>query len=131
VESLQATLLLVLEAFNDVYIIIDSLDECTERKKLLKWIKEMTSWKKIKLHLLATSRPEEDIAQHLKLLDCNHVCMKPEFVTPDIEKYIDGVFQAEESFERWSGEVKACIKSRLLESAGGMYSCFPCEIVLI
>ena len=126
VESLQATLLLILEAFNDVYIIIDSIDECTERKKLLKWIKEMTTWKDDKLHLLATSRPEEDIAQHLRPLDHNHVCMKPEFVTPDIEKYIDGVLQAEESFERWGGEVKACVKSKLLESAGGMYSCFPC-----
>ena len=30
VESLQATLLPILEAFNDVYIVLDALDECAE-----------------------------------------------------------------------------------------------------
>ena len=37
VESLHATLLLILEAFDDVFVILDALDECAERKELLKW----------------------------------------------------------------------------------------------
>src|ERR1700728_4700667 len=69
VESLQATLLLILEAFNDVYIVLDALDECAEREDVLKWIKQTTVWRKNKLHLLATSRPEEEIARHLQLLE--------------------------------------------------------------
>ena len=51
-KSLQAALIHILEAFDDVYIVLDALDECTERKDLLQWILEMVSWRKGKLHLL-------------------------------------------------------------------------------
>ena len=120
-ESLHATLLLILEAFDHVFIILDALDECAKRKDVLKWIKEMTSWRKGKLHLLATSRPEEDIAKHLRLLDPDHVYLERDLVTHDIETYIDYVLDDEEdSFEQWGDEIKATIKNKLLEKAEGM-----------
>jgi hypothetical protein len=119
-ESLQSVLLNILESFDDIYIVLDALDECTERKDLLKWIKQMTSWKRSKLHLLATSRPEEDIAKHLRLLDPDHVYMKQDLVTHDIEMYIDCILDGEDSFEQWSDKIKATIKNTLLKDAGGM-----------
>jgi hypothetical protein len=122
VESLQATLILILEAFNDVYIVLDALDECAERKDALKWIKEMTLWRNGKLHLLATSRPEEGIAKQLRPLDPDHIDLKPDLVTRDIERYIDTTLEREEAFERWDDEIKATIKSTLLDKAGGMYA---------
>jgi hypothetical protein len=123
VESLQSILFTILEAFGDVYIVLDALDECAERKELLKWIKDMTSWKKGKLHLLGTSRPVEDIAKYLRSLDPHHVCMMEDLVTYDIEKYIDGILHQDDAFEHWDSEVKAAIKKKLLENAGGMYVC--------
>jgi hypothetical protein len=124
VKSLQATLLLILEAFNDVYIVLDALDECAERKDVLKWIKQMTSWRKSKLHLLATSRPEEEIAKHLRLLDPDHVNIKQYLVSRDIERYINSVLYDEDSFEQWGDEIKTKIKNTVLKSAGGMYALF-------
>src|ERR1700728_5334289 len=118
VKSLQATLILILEAFDDVYIVLDALDECPERKGLLKLITEMICLRKDKLHLLVTSRPEEDIAMHLRLLNPDHVCMEPEFVTGDIARYIDRILDVE---DQWSNDTNATIKSTLLERAGGMY----------
>jgi len=35
VESLHAIVFLILEAFDDVFVILDALDECAERKELL------------------------------------------------------------------------------------------------
>ena len=35
VESLHAIFFLILEAFDDVFVILDALDECAERKELL------------------------------------------------------------------------------------------------
>jgi hypothetical protein len=122
VKSLHATLLLILEAFDDAFVILDALDECAEMKELLEWIKEMTSWRKGKLHLLATSRPVEGIAKYLRLLDPGHVCMMENLVTDDIEKYIDSILHHDDAFEDWGDEVKATIKSKLLEIAGGMYA---------
>jgi hypothetical protein len=124
VESLQSVLLSILESFDDIYIVLDALDECTERKDLLKWIKQMTSWKGSKLHLLTTSRPEEDITKHLRLLDPDHVYIKQDVVTHDIETYIDFNLDDEDSFEQWGDKIKAIIKNKLLENAGGMYALF-------
>jgi hypothetical protein len=126
VESLQATLLLILEAFDDVYIVLDALDECAERKDVLKWIKQTTSWRKRKLHLLATSRPEEDIAKHLRLLDPDHVNIKQDRVSRDIERYINSILYDEDSFEQWGDETMTNVKNTVLESAGGMYALFQC-----
>jgi hypothetical protein len=124
VESLNATLLLILDAFDDVFIVLDALDECAKRNDVLKWIKEMTSWRKGKLHLLATSRPEEDIAKHLRLLDPDYVNMEQELITGDVNRYIDCILDGEDAFDRWNDEIKANIKSKLLESAGGMFVLF-------
>ena len=124
VQSLQSVLLTILESFDDIYIVLDALDECTERKDLLKWIKQMTSWKRSKLHLLTTSRPEEDIAKHLRLLDPDHVYIKQDLITRDVEKYIDCMIDSEDGFDRWNDEIKVNIKSTLLENARGMFVLF-------
>jgi hypothetical protein len=118
VKSLQATLILILEAFDDVYIVLDALDECAERKDLLKWITEMICLRKDKLHLLVTSRPEEVIAMHLLSLNPVHVCMEPGLVKNDITRYIDSILDEN---NQWSNDAKATIKSTLMERAGGMY----------
>ena len=123
VESLHATLLLILEAFDNVFVILDALDECAERKELLKWIKEMTFWRKGKLRLLATSRPVEDIAKYLRPLDPGHVCMMEDLIANDIEKYIDSILHHDDAFEHRDDEVKATIKSKILENAGRTYAC--------
>ena len=125
-ESLQATLLLILEAFNDVYIVLDALDECAERKGVLEWIKEMTSWRRSKLHLLATSRKDEDIYKHLQSPDLNYVYIKQDLVSRDIERYINNILYGEDSFGQWDDEMKANIKNTVLESASGMYARFQC-----
>jgi hypothetical protein len=124
VQSLQSVLLTILESFDNVYIVLDALDECTERKDILKWIKEMTSWRKDKLHLLATSRPEEDIAKHLRLLDSDHVYIKQGLITRDVKRYVDHILNGDDGFDRWNNEIKANIKSKLLDSAGGMFVLF-------
>jgi hypothetical protein len=124
VESLHSTLLLILESFDDIYIVLDALDECTKGKELLIWIKQMTSWKRSKLHLLATSRPEEDIAKNLRLLDPDYVDIKQDLITRDVNRYIDYILDSEDAFDRWNDEIKATIKSKLLESAGGMFVFF-------
>jgi hypothetical protein len=124
VQSLNATLLLILDAFDDVYIVLDALDECAKKNDVLKWIEEMISWRKGKLHLLATSRPEEDIAKHLRLLDPDHVYIKQDLITRDVKRYIDCILDCDNAFDRWSDGIKANIKSKLLASAGGMFVLF-------
>ena len=60
-ESLQSTLLLVLCQFHRAYLIVDAMDECTDRSELLDWVKEIMYWKVGRLHVFATSREDVDI----------------------------------------------------------------------
>jgi ankyrin repeat domain-containing protein 50 len=124
VQSLQSILFTILESFDDVYIILDALDECAKRNDVLKWIEEMTSWRKGKLHLLVTGRPEEDIAKRLRLLNSVNVYIKQDLITRDVKKYIDCILDDDVAFDRWSNKIKANIKNKLLESAGGMFVLF-------
>jgi hypothetical protein len=106
VQSLQFILFTIFDSFEGIYIVLDALDECTERKDLLKWIKQMTSWKRGKLHLLTTNRPEEDIAKNLRLLDPDYVDIKQDLITRDVKRYIDCILDGEDAFDRWNDEIK-------------------------
>jgi hypothetical protein len=54
-DDLMTTLEYILQEFRHTYIIIDALDESTEREVLLKMIQTMADWKIGSLHLLVTS----------------------------------------------------------------------------
>ena len=57
-RALQETLQHILDGFHSAYIIIDSLDECTERYKVLEWIKKIDSQNMCNLHMVVASQPE-------------------------------------------------------------------------
>src|SRR6266498_4426590 len=59
-DGLSKSLKEIIKMPHQTYMIIDALDECTDRGELLKLIEEIVSWKSGNLHLLATSRRERD-----------------------------------------------------------------------
>ena len=63
-----------LEGFEDVFIIVDAVDECpkdnNEREDLLRILKCIHGWANSSLHLLTTSRRETDIESALAPLLC-------------------------------------------------------------
>lgn len=98
VKRLQLALKKLIEEFNDdVYIIIDSLDECSERTALLAWIAELSRHKVGRLHLLVTSRPEHNIRTRLEAIHKISVDMEESRVSQDLKKFVDEKIQ--ESFE--------------------------------
>jgi hypothetical protein len=127
IRLLNDVLLHLLDSFQEVYIIIDSLDECSERVKLLSWVAEITRWKVAKLHLLTTSRPERDIESCMQLLGASSVTVEGDSVASDIEKYIDWTLQEDDKWKFWDEPVLNQVKRKLMEDAGAMYSLsVPC-----
>ena len=122
-ESLQRTLLLILESFRDAYLIVDALDECSDRIKLLNWIKEIAGWKVAKLHFMATSRPEREIEIRLLSLQPLSVCLEGDSVDLDIATYLDRKIRDNEEWTAWNVDVhlRDKVKRSLLQSAQGMY----------
>ena len=121
IDALQNTLQSVLGGFGGAYIIIDSLDECAERGKLLSWLTKITSWKVGKVHLAVTSRPERDIEDHLQLLDPRRVCLTEEQENRDIQIYLDQMLRQDNKLNRWDEKDQENIKAVLMQGAQGMY----------
>jgi hypothetical protein len=119
IASLWAVLLSILDSFPNAYIVVDALDECTEREKVLKWIKAVTELKKRTFHLLVTSRDDEDIAARLRTLDPLSFPLGSALVNHDIEQYIDN--NLHKFARRLDDRVIAKIKGELTEKAGGMW----------
>jgi hypothetical protein len=120
-ESLHKTLLFILDGIHHAYLIIDALDECTERNKLLKWIDKITRWKVGKIHLLVTSRQEPDIQKVLRLLDPIPICLEGEFVERDIMLYLDWMLRDDQKRKAWDRDTRYKIKTSLMQGAQGMY----------
>lgn len=118
VQALEETLRHVIGAFDDVYIIIDSLDECGDKSRLLRWIEIVASWNSEKCHLLATTRPEPDIKSLLmRITNICSISLQGVALEKDIDLYLD---ERLSFITHWSEEIKKLVKSTLGSGAGEM-----------
>ncbi|KZP14309.1 ankyrin [Athelia psychrophila] len=119
VRALEEALRAVLAAFDDVYIVIDSLDECGEQIELLKWIQTLAGWNLARWHLLVTSRPEPDIKSRLELIyNILIVRLQGSALDKDISDYL---VERLSRIIRWTEPIRALINTTLLGGADGMF----------
>jgi hypothetical protein len=121
-EQLQDVLRDILDGFSDgAYIMIDALDECTERRKTLNWVDKLisdTNRKAANLHILVTSRPERDISDIFAALD-PHPIDVGEANTKDIVEYLK--LQMESKFRKYDENTREKIMLELEKHAEGSY----------
>ena len=124
-NNLQEILQLILKGIFpfQAYIVIDTLDECTEQEKTLKWIKETVLLKAENLHLLVTSRPLSGITTVLKNLDCYHMDMSMSS-NVDITAYIAQHIGPDSKLGKWNEKTRKNIQLVLSRDAYGMYTIF-------
>ncbi|EHA58471.1 ankyrin repeatl protein [Pyricularia oryzae 70-15] len=116
-----------------VYIVLDALDECSQRPLLLCWMENLLSDKKLgQCQLIATGRPEHEFRSRLQPLigEDNCIELDKEAVDVDIRAYVD--FQIDNSSElsRWSGNhtVRQLIREEIGNKAGGMFRWAACQL---
>ena len=123
-ESLLATLQQMMRCFEEMYLVLDALDECSERQELLLGINEFTCWKDVNLHILTTSRREKDIEESLEPLCDDHgkIGIQSALVNHDIRAYIQSRLQTDRDLKRWQDKPKIQleIENTLMEKADGM-----------
>ena len=117
-DDLHHVLQKILGGFNSAYIILDALDECSERDKVLDWVQTVILHKNdsLRLHLITTSRPEKDINDKLNSYQC--IDLVKASGSHDIDVYLD--HQLQSGWEKWPVEIRNEIKLRLREQADGM-----------
>ena len=123
-EVLLETLRQMMASLGDIYIIIDALDECTERGQLLEDLEKIAKWEDVSLHMLTTSRREKDLEETLTLLsdECNRISIQSALVNADIRTYTHDRLQNDRKLRRWlkNPMVQREIEDTLVEKADGM-----------
>jgi hypothetical protein len=130
--SLHALLEVSKEAaqeFAHVYVVLDALDECTQRSVLMDMLETVAGWQLDNLHLLMTSRKERDIESSLEeyIRDEDAVCLQRDVVDQDIQRYVQQRLRVDKGLAKWNkvASVRQEIEAALMHGARGMYVCSP------
>lgn len=102
-----------------VYLVLDALDECSDREALLKSLRCILSRHKTRLHLLATTR-ECDISQRLAEDVTHSVNLDTAQVDDDIRAYVGHHLRTGERYQKWGEGTRQLIHDTLVEKANGM-----------
>ena len=123
-EILLNALRQMMTSMRDTYIILDALDECTERDELLADLEEIVSWEDAKLHVLVTSRREKDIEEALTPLsdERSKISIQSALVNGDIRTYVHERLRIDRKLQRWqkNPQVQQEIETTLMRKADGM-----------
>lgn len=89
-DNLLDLLKSMIGVFGATYIVLDALDECMSRAKLLTIIRKMTAWHLDGLHILFTSRLEADIRETLDalVLEDKVIDIQSSLIESDIRTFI-------------------------------------------
>ena len=109
----------LMDEFQEVFLVIDALDECRDRSKLLDGIKTIRRSPNDFLHLLATSRREEDLVAGLEPVDSEVISLQGNHIDDDIRKFIIECIKEDPQMQKWI-KYHDEIEAALVDGAGGM-----------
>jgi hypothetical protein len=121
------------EDVEDLYIVLDAIDECSlkdgKRAELLEWLDQLTQKLSPKLHLCISGRPEQDICETLcsfpRLTD---IKMEESKIGADIETYLRYELSRRPKFTRLPAELREEMQDALTRGAQGMSVTFEAYV---
>lgn len=118
-----------MKQFTHVYVVLDALDECTQRLELMDALKTMAGWQLDSVHLLMTSRKEWDIESSLVsyVKEEDAICLERDVVDEDIQRYVQQRLSDDKTLTKWNKDVaiRQEIEAALIHGAQGMYVSSP------
>jgi ankyrin repeat domain-containing protein 50 len=117
---MRSTLVSLVSEFDQVYICLDALDECIDRKQLLDLLKRILKKSLTHLHILVTSLKERDLEASLINIATKCIDIQNAEVDADIQLYIEDELSKDWIFTEPPAEVKEDIKKSLMKKAKGM-----------
>ncbi|THZ62334.1 hypothetical protein D6C88_08618, partial [Aureobasidium pullulans] len=115
-----------------VIIVLDALDECTERSELLPWLSQIAGRCTSNVQIIITSRKEYDIRVALeKWMTTDSMLSIPHSqVDEDIRTYVRARIISDEGLKRWDNKprVQDKIEKHLMGKAQGMFRWAKCQL---
>jgi len=121
-ESLVETLISIFRHSDRTFLIVDALDECSERDDLLNVMTRLMHAQRV--GLLATSRNERDVARSLQCVVENVTSpQEGDDIADDISLHVQRCLQQDSRLKEWPPMIRQEIQKALVHGAHGMY--FP------
>ncbi|KAF9009653.1 hypothetical protein BDQ17DRAFT_1348524 [Cyathus striatus] len=114
-KNLEETFLKMTTCFDNVFIIVDALDECSEWPYLFKWIKSLSHHRRGKLHLFATSRPQSD----LETISSVHFDLHERHNRDDIKTYVEMEMQSKRNIRKFMPKID--VSTEVSKNTNGMF----------
>ncbi|MCJ1395280.1 hypothetical protein MMC18_008164 [Xylographa bjoerkii] len=128
IDTLLSILLEMLKEFGQTFFVIDALDECRNREKLMNLLEEIHGWDLEKLHLLATSRKEVEITDTLDHLVTNQMSIQARIQNLDILTHVHQQLQSDSKLGKWPETILREIEETLVKGAHGMFRWVVCQL---
>ena len=123
VGDLKKILLSSIASYDEVYLLIDALDECPEdgdvRQNMLEYLAEL-SWGAPNIRILATSREVSDVRASMKLLGAKPMSIAARAVDADIRRYVSAQLLRDRKLSRLDPDTRTLIEETLSQRADGM-----------
>lgn len=120
IDFLLEMIQIIILELDQVYIVVDALDECEECEDLMRVIEIINNWECDPLHVLVASRQLPEIEE--VLIDCatSYICLENS-ISQDIHILIQERLSSDHKFQKWPYEVRDEINEALTARASGMY----------
>ena len=122
-KSMMEALHRVMRLFEEIFIVINALDESSGRNEVLEIIKILTELTDVGCHLWMTSRRERDIEDAMDELSfVERISIRNDVVDEDIRTCIHDRLQNDRGLARWrdEAEIRQEIEDTMMKKAGGM-----------
>jgi hypothetical protein len=119
-KSLLSILLSVLRSPLRTYLIIDALDECSQRGEMLGMLSDIYRQCSEEVNVLVTSRKERDIELVLDRLASSSIGIQQTVVDADIRIHLKTCLVEDVKLKRWPSAVKEEMEDALVRGAHGM-----------
>lgn len=119
-HDLIETLVTLLNELPRTYLIVDALDECSERTQLLDSLRKIIQRTATHANVLVTSREEHDISKSLEGIISKSVSLEGGGLDSDIKRHIQKCLENDVAWKNDTSEVKQEIQETLVQGAHGM-----------
>jgi hypothetical protein len=114
-NDLTKTLIEVCRDMSSTFVVVDALDECSQRNRLISSLKKM---KEAGIKVFCTSRPLPDLQEAFG----TDLKVEIKAADSDVKSYVISRFEENEDLEALTpGDVKEKLVTKLIEQANGMY----------
>ena len=118
------------EELGQTYIILDALDEATDRDEMLTAVREMLSWDIKGFHLYVSSREDQDLDTTIAG-KCECVTMCTDWLDEDLELYIREQMQTSAELRTWPAKLQQETQRALLTKKERTFQLVNCQLALL